>query len=184
MTLTRLILFLLLSGLWAGTQSLAQAPSHRASATNGVLTQLNPSVGEFDHFLSYFQEKSSISQEWIIQFLPRIRPKGNFKAMATYRLPQSIQALVLLQKAPMCTRQYLITTDGKRILHQAVLGERCTPAPSASENLFSVLSYQNGEGFVQTYYQERFLPEHERKIVEKRFFEINGQGEILPTPKP
>ncbi|MEO1448093.1 MAG: hypothetical protein AAFV07_01115 [Bacteroidota bacterium] len=84
----------------------------------------------FDWFLSVAENGDEMPPALIEKHTMLAKAYGSYRAIEVREVNPEIKALVLRQSGPLCTYHFLLTTDGKKVLDQMVIGEDCGRSPA------------------------------------------------------
>ncbi len=112
------------------------------NATEGArrYSESYASLNDFDRFLRLCQLGRPIPHDLIYEHTQLSNPKGNFYAIDIRAVYHQIEGIVLIQQTDHCERTFLLTTDGQRVLDQALIAETCPSIPQSTRSTY----YWNG----------------------------------------
>lgn len=125
----------------------------------------------FERFLLLCQTGKPIPHALIFEHTLLTNPVGDFFATEIRPIYGQIEGILLVQLTKDCQRTYLMTTDGSRIIDQALIAENC---PNEVETTRSTFYWQGNRHVVRTYMKSVSAP----KDLPRATYQIAPSGGI------
>ncbi|MEM7658587.1 MAG: hypothetical protein AAF399_20855 [Bacteroidota bacterium] len=158
------------------TSALPSSDFEAVSGSHAAASQLE-SV-DFGWFWELLVEGIELSPELIQEHTLLAHAYGNFRGESAWQVNDQIQAVILKQESSLCTSFFLLTTDGKRIIDQRLLGENCQPGPAQTQQYASKVSWKGTDRLEVTELNHSLLPEKTAIDLQRYAFLIAGNGEV------
>lgn len=140
----------------------------------------------FQVFLECFEKGTAIPESLLLSQVHLARVSGSFFGVESFALAGFYRGLILKQQTSLCSRYFLLVSDGRQLLDQKMISERCLPAPGDMELHFSSYQIIPKRGIIRTDFQEKFDAAGESEAVlelNKTLFLVNDSGLILLKEK-